>query len=106
MQSLHGVRDRWVGRRTSVINQIRGLLLERGITLRKGRRHAEASLPGILGRSGQRLVGAATHATGTTAARTKATTEPSGRITGIPEHSWSRVAALRQGSQRECTQGE
>jgi hypothetical protein len=27
------------GRRTSVINQIRGLLLERGITFRKGRRH-------------------------------------------------------------------
>ncbi len=48
MQSLHRVRDRWVGRRTSVINQIRGLLLERGITFRKGRRHAEASLPGIL----------------------------------------------------------
>lgn len=48
MQSLHRVRDRWVGRRTSVINQIRGLLLERGITIRKGRRHAEASLPGIL----------------------------------------------------------
>ena len=48
MQSLHRVRDRWVGRRTSVINQIRGLLLERGITFRKGRRHAEALLPGIL----------------------------------------------------------
>ena len=48
MQSLHRVRDRWVGRRTSVINQIRGLLLERGITFRKGRRHAAASLPGIL----------------------------------------------------------
>jgi transposase len=48
MQSLHRVRDRWVGCRTSVINQIRGLLLERGITFRKGRRHAEASLSGIL----------------------------------------------------------
>ena len=48
MQSLHRVRDRWVARRTSVINQIRGLLLERGITFRKGRRHAEASLPVIL----------------------------------------------------------
>jgi transposase len=48
MQSLHRVRDRWVGRRTSVINQMRGLLLERGITFRKGRRHAEASLPGTL----------------------------------------------------------
>src|SRR6185437_2203885 len=48
MQSLHRVRDRWVAHRTAVINQIRGLLLERGITFRKGRRHAEASLPGIL----------------------------------------------------------
>ena len=48
MQSLHRVRDRWVAHRTSIINQIRGLLLERGITFRKGRRHAEASLPGIL----------------------------------------------------------
>jgi transposase len=37
LQSLHRVRERWVTRRTAVINQIRGLLLERGITLRKGR---------------------------------------------------------------------
>src|SRR5438270_5694446 len=36
MQSLHRVREGWVGRRTAVINQIRGLLLERGITIRKG----------------------------------------------------------------------
>jgi transposase len=35
-------------RRTAVINQIRGLLLERGITLRKGRCHLDAALPGIL----------------------------------------------------------
>jgi hypothetical protein len=34
LQSLHRVRERWVMRRTAVINQIRGLLLERGITLR------------------------------------------------------------------------
>jgi len=30
LQSLHRVRERWVMRRTAVINQIRGLLLERG----------------------------------------------------------------------------
>jgi transposase len=48
MQSLHRVRESWVGLRTSVINQIRGLLLERGITIRKRRRHAEAALPQIL----------------------------------------------------------
>jgi len=48
MQSLHRVRESWVGRRTSLINQIRGLLLERGITIRKGRHYAEAALPEIL----------------------------------------------------------
>jgi transposase len=48
MQSLHRVRERWVMRRTAVVNQIRGLLLERGITLRRGRRHVDAALPGIL----------------------------------------------------------
>jgi transposase len=36
LQSLHRVRERWVMRRTAVVNQVRGLLLERGITLRKG----------------------------------------------------------------------
>lgn len=34
--------------RTALLNQIRGLLLERGITIRKGRRHAEEALPTIL----------------------------------------------------------
>jgi transposase len=47
----------WVARRTSVINQIRGLLLERGITFRKGRRHAEACLPGIVEDADNRLSG-------------------------------------------------
>src|SRR3981189_1833775 len=48
LQSLHRVRERWVMRRTVVINQIRGLLLERGVTLRKGRCHLDAALPRIL----------------------------------------------------------
>jgi transposase len=58
LQSLHRVRERWVGRRTAVINQIRGLLLERGITVTKGRRHIEESLPGILEDSDNKLSGA------------------------------------------------
>jgi transposase len=58
LQSLHRVRERWVGRRTAVINQIRGLLLERGITIRKGRRHIEVSLPGILEDPEKKLSGA------------------------------------------------
>jgi hypothetical protein len=35
LQSLHRVREPWVMRRTAVVNQIRGLLFERGITLRR-----------------------------------------------------------------------
>jgi transposase len=58
MQSLHRVRERWVIRRTAVVNQIRGLLLERGITLRQGRRHLEAALPGILEDATAKLSGA------------------------------------------------
>jgi transposase len=58
LQSLHRVRERWVRRRTAVINQIRGMLLERGITVTKGRRHIEESLPGILEDSDNKLSGA------------------------------------------------
>ncbi len=39
LQGLHRVRDRWVARRTAVMNQIRGFLMERGITIRKGPSH-------------------------------------------------------------------
>jgi transposase len=48
LQALHRVRERWVMRRTAVVNQIRSLLLERGLTLAKGRRHLEQLLPRIL----------------------------------------------------------
>jgi transposase len=58
LQSLHRVRERWVMCRTAVINQIRGLLFERGITLRKGRCHVDAALPGILEDAGAKLSGA------------------------------------------------
>lgn len=33
LQALHRVRERWVTRRTAVVNQIRSLLLERGLPL-------------------------------------------------------------------------
>jgi hypothetical protein len=48
LQALHRVRERWVMRRTAVVNQIRSLLLERGLTVPKGRGHLEEQLPGIL----------------------------------------------------------
>src|ERR1700693_6380084 len=52
------VRERWVMRRTAVINQIRELLLERGITLPKGRRYVDAALPLILEDAEAKLSGA------------------------------------------------
>src|ERR1700736_3349174 len=48
LQAVHRLRERWVMRRTAVINQIRGLLLERGLTLPKGRSHLDHALPAIL----------------------------------------------------------
>jgi transposase len=48
IQAVHRVRERWVMRRTAVVNQMRGLLLERGLTLAKGRKHLEEAIPGIL----------------------------------------------------------
>jgi len=47
LQALHRVRERWVMRRTAVVNQIRSLLLERGLTLPKGR-SLDEQLPRIL----------------------------------------------------------
>ena len=47
LQAVHRVRERWVMRRTAVINQVRGLLLEHGLTLPKGRRHIDQALPEI-----------------------------------------------------------
>ena len=48
LQALHRVRDRFVGQRTGIINQIRAFMLERGIAVRQGLRFLRAELPGIL----------------------------------------------------------
>ena len=58
LQALHRVRERWVMRRTAVVNQIRSLLLERGLTLPKGRSHVDALLPRILEDAELRFSGA------------------------------------------------
>ncbi len=51
LQAMHRVRSRLVRHRTAVINQIRALLLERGIAVRQGARFLRAALPDILGRA-------------------------------------------------------
>ena len=48
MQSLHRARDRLVGDRTALINQLRGTLLERGIIVPKGRRKLELYLTELM----------------------------------------------------------
>jgi transposase len=45
LQALHRVRERLVGQRTGIINQIRAFLLERGIAVRQGLRFLRAELP-------------------------------------------------------------
>ena len=48
MQTLHRARDRLVGERTALINQLRALLLERGIIVPQGRRKLELFLETLL----------------------------------------------------------
>jgi hypothetical protein len=48
LQALHRVRERLIGQRTGIINQIRAFLLERGVAVRQGPRFLRAALPGIL----------------------------------------------------------
>ena len=48
MQTLHRVRDRLVGDRTSLMNQIRSLLLERGHVAAQGRAKLAAALAELL----------------------------------------------------------
>jgi transposase len=48
MQTLHRARDRLVGERTALINQLRALLLERGIIVPQGRRKLEMHLEALL----------------------------------------------------------
>lgn len=55
VQTIHRVRQRLVGRRTALINQLRAVLLERGITVPQGRRVLERRLGDILADEGNGL---------------------------------------------------
>ena len=48
LQSLHRARERLVAERTALINHLRAILLERGITVAKGRYKLVKELPGVL----------------------------------------------------------
>ncbi len=55
LQALHRVRDRLVHRRTALINQIRGFLLERGIAFAKGPANLRNEMSAILEDAAQNL---------------------------------------------------
>lgn len=55
LQALHRVRDRLVHRRTAIINQIRGFLLERGITFAKGPAKLRNNLANVIEDAEQNL---------------------------------------------------
>jgi len=48
LQALHRIRERLVQRRTALINQIRGFLLERGISFAKGPSHLRKNMADIV----------------------------------------------------------
>src|ERR1700742_4730299 len=48
LQAIHRVRDRLIARRTSVINQLRAFLLERGMTFAKTPFKLKVAMPDIL----------------------------------------------------------
>ena len=48
MQTLHRARDRLVGERTSLINQLRAILLERGSVVPQGKKKLERYLATLM----------------------------------------------------------
>jgi transposase len=55
LQALHRVRERLVGHRTAVINQIRGFLLDHGLPLRPGRIALRGELRRLLAADDERI---------------------------------------------------
>jgi transposase len=55
IQTLHRVRSRLVAERTSLINQLRAILLERGVIFPVGRRKLELGVDGVLAGDGAPL---------------------------------------------------
>lgn len=49
LQAVHRIRDRLVGERTAVINQIRAFLIEYGLPVKEGRASLRRDLAGVLG---------------------------------------------------------
>ncbi|HEX5845800.1 MAG TPA: IS110 family transposase [Rhodoplanes sp.] len=57
VQTLHRVRDRLVGQRTALINQLRAILLERGISVPQGRHKLEQHVVAMTASGGDHSLG-------------------------------------------------
>ena len=55
IQAMHRVRDRLVQRRTALINEIRGFLLDRGIIFAADPKHLRKNLPAVIADAEQNL---------------------------------------------------
>ena len=55
MQTLHRTRDRAVGERTSLLNQLRAILLERGVIVPQGRARLRLRVTELLRQSTEQL---------------------------------------------------
>ena len=56
LQGIHRVRDRLICRRTAVINQIRGFLLERGMVFAQRPAHLKAAMADLLRARGKFMI--------------------------------------------------
>lgn len=79
LQALHRVRDRLVHRRTALINQIRGFLLERGIVFAKGPANLRNQMPSLFEDADQNL---------------------SSRLRGLLDQLWQEWKAIDSGVER------
>ena len=55
IQSVHRVRERLLGQRTSLVNQLRAFFLERGLIVRAGRAYLWRVLPHVLAQAEQTI---------------------------------------------------
>src|SRR5260370_18548103 len=88
--AMHRVRSRLVGQRTGVINQIRGFLIERGITVRQGPMPLRKALAEILssdtGALSPRMVGLITDLAQDWRRLDERTTPVSSEIEALADH--------------------
>ena len=89
VQTLHRARDRLVGERTALINQLLAILLERGILVAQGRRQLERHLADRAAQGGEAL-----------SPRMCLLIEDMGAVVRIgPPHYGTRQGARRMGAQ-------